>query len=462
VTDPRRRLPSVDTLLEHPDARARIADVGRAPVVTSVRHALDVARAALTDSGPEGTIVEADAILESAWKDLAARRRPSLRRVLNGTGVVLHTNLGRAPLSPDAVAAVQAVALGYSNLEYDLAQGRRGDRFSHCASLLSELTGSEAAMVVNNNAAAVALVINELAAGREVIVSRGELVEIGGSFRLPDIIQRSGGRLREVGTTNRTRAGDVRDAVGARTGMILKVHPSNYTVDGFVSEVALAELVEIGRETGVPVVHDLGSGLLLPGALPGFPEEPAPADSVRAGADVVTWSGDKLLGGPQAGIIHGSSVLIGRLRSNPLSRAVRVDKLGLAALETTLRAYTDAATTAGKIPALERLVESSASVRARAEAALAHLPDEYREAIEVRPMDSLVGGGSYPGWRIESAGWLVHGSPARLDAASRALDLPLIGRTEGDSYLVDFRTLLPGTERLAAEAVQRALEALHG
>jgi L-seryl-tRNA(Ser) seleniumtransferase len=401
----------------------------------------------------DGNAIDEESLLAAAWLELESRARPSLRRVLNGTGVVLHTNLGRAPLSLAAAAAVHEIAVGYSNLEYDLDLGRRGNRFTHCATLLCELTGAEAAMVVNNNAAAVALVINELASGREVIVSRGELVEIGGSFRLPDVVARSGGRLREVGTTNRTRAEDVRAAIGSDTGILLKVHPSNYKQEGFVSEVALDDLVAIGREAGVPVVHDLGSGLLLPSVLPGFPPEPSPADSVRAGADVVTWSGDKLLGGPQAGIIHGSVEVVARLRANPLSRAVRVDKLGLAALEVTLRAYMDPETAAQHVPALAMLVESAASVRSRAETAMQHVRGEARRAVTVRSMASLVGGGSYPGWSIESAGWAVEGSAAWLDEAFRALSPPLIGRSEDGAFLIDFRTILPGTEQEVAVAL---------
>jgi L-seryl-tRNA(Ser) seleniumtransferase len=458
VTDPRRSLPSVDRLLEHPVAAERIRSRGRAPVVDALRRALEAARTTLATQAGEGRGPGVEELLTAAWAELDSRSRPSLRRVLNGTGVVLHTNLGRSPLSATAAAAVLEIAVGYSNLEYDLDRGQRGDRFAHCVSLLCDLTGAEAAMVVNNNAAAVALVINELAAGREVVVSRGELVEIGGSFRLPDVVMRSGGRLREVGTTNRTRAADVRAAIGPDTGILLKVHPSNYKQEGFVSEVGLHELVSIGRETGVPVVHDLGSGLLLPSALPGFPPEPSPADSVREGADVVTWSGDKLLGGPQAGIIHGSAELMARLRANPLSRAVRVDKLGLAALEVTLRAYTDPETAVTHVPVLTMLTEPAAAVRARAEAALEHVAAAVRHAVGVRSLDSLVGGGAYPGWSIDSAGWAVDGSASRLDAALRAHSPPLIGRSEEGAFLVDFRTILPGTESEVAAAVSTILE----
>ena len=343
-TDPRRLLPSVDGLLNEDRVAGWSERWGRSHVKRVVREVLEDQRR-LVDSSDSGA-AETEPILRAVLRRLEAADQPVLRPLLNGTGVVLHTNLGRAPLPQEALAAIDRVASGYSNLEYELTAGTRGSRHSHCAHVLRELTGSEAAIVVNNNAAAVALVVNEFALGRQVVVSRGELVEIGGSFRIPDIVTRSGAELVEVGTTNRTRIQDYRQALGPDTGLILKVHPSNYRITGFVAEVELTELVDLGREFGVPVANDLGSGLLLgqPAELLSRSEsqisdEPLPTEAVAAGADPITWSGDKLLGGPQAGIIHGSARTVERLRANALLRALRVDKLTLAALEATLRLY---------------------------------------------------------------------------------------------------------------------------
>lgn len=454
MTDLRRRIPSVDRLLA--DERA---------VEWSCRYGRDVVRNALRDAigrqrilAVEGTAMpDAGSILEETEARLRERARPGLRRVLNGTGVVLHTNLGRAPLPEEALAALRSIARGYCNLEFDLGGGERGSRHDHCSALLRELTGSEAALVVNNNAAAVALVVNEFAQGREVIVSRGELVEIGGSFRVPELVERAGGRLVEVGTTNRTRITDYRRAIGDRTGLILKVHPSNYRIHGFVEEVALEELAELGHSHGLPVANDLGSGLLLGHLLPLLPAEPAPRDAAAAGADVVTWSGDKLLGGPQAGVIHGTEAAVARLRGNPLLRAFRVDKLTIAALEATLRLHANPEAAADRIPAVAMLREPAASVRARATAALSHCPAVVGQGLEVRPLESLVGGGAYPEVVLESAGWASAGrSAGLLEERCRAADPPLIGRIEGDAFCIDFRTIRPGEERDVASIVTRA------
>jgi L-seryl-tRNA(Ser) seleniumtransferase len=409
----------------------------------------------------EGTEVPDSAeILDATATRLREATEPALRPLLNGTGVVLHTNLGRAPLAPNALEALAPIGGGYSNLELDLETGTRGSRYAHCAELLRDLTGSETALVVNNNAAAVALVVNEFALGREVIVSRGELVEIGGSFRIPDIVERAGGSLRDVGTTNRTRIDDYRGAVGTATGLILKVHPSNYQVRGFVEEVALPDLVELGRDKGVPVANDLGSGLLLPELLPLLPDEPGPRESAAAGADLVTWSGDKLLGGPQAGIIHGSKEAIGRLRANPLLRAFRVDKLTLAALEATLLLYNNPDEASNRIPALAMLRESAEAVGARAAAALALCPETVRGGVTICDLDSVVGGGAFPELSLASCGWAIYGRrPGPLERSCREGDPPLIGRIEGDTFYVDFRTILAGQEPSVARIVSSALAA---
>lgn len=458
--DPRRRLPAVDRLLGRDRTTAWQERYGREPVKRALREVLEEARRGLADGGIEAPPGTAE-LLDRAGVRLERSARPALRPVLNATGVVLHTNLGRAPLPAAALEAAAEVGGGYSNLEFDLRTGRRGSRHDHCVELLTELTGAESALVVNNNAAAVALVVNELARGREVVVARGEMVEIGGSFRIPDVVTRSGGVLRGVGTTNRTRIDDYREAASDETALFLKVHPSNYEVEGFTSTVDLEELVALGRELGVPVAHDLGSGLLRPELMRGFPEEPSPGDSVAAGADVVTWSGDKLLGGPQAGVLVGREEVVGRLRSNPLLRAFRVDKMILGALEATLRLYRDPELAARSVPALRLLLASAEAVEERARRTL----DDAREAglipaaatVEVGRMDAVVGGGSYPRHRVESAGWTVRGvSPERLDAACRAGRPPLVGRIREGAYRLDFRTLLPGQGEAAARVLSGA------
>lgn len=456
--DPRRTLPSVDALLSDPRVQEWTERWGRAPVREALREVLDGRRRELAGADKGSSPVPSrEDLLMRAESLLAVGSRPSLRPVLNGTGVVLHTNLGRAPLAEEAMAAL-AVAGSYSNLELNLETGTRGSRYDHCASLLCGLTGAEAALVVNNNAAAVSLAVNELAPGRDVVVSRGELVEIGGSFRMPDVIIRSGARLVEVGTTNRTRLRDYRRVIGPQTGALLKVHPSNYTVEGFVGSVSLEELVRLGRESQVPVVYDLGSGLLRPELLEGFPAEPEVIQAVASGADLVTWSGDKLLGGPQAGILVGSAATILRLRKNPLLRAFRVDKMTLAALEATLLLYRDPSLAARRIPALRMLTESADSVAARARDALRQLHTVPPVHVEVRRSTALAGGGAYASLKVDSAAWAVTGvDPAAVEARCRRCDPPLLGRVERDVFWVDFRTVLAGQETEVARVLQEVL-----
>ncbi|MDT8435117.1 MAG: L-seryl-tRNA(Sec) selenium transferase, partial [Gemmatimonadota bacterium] len=401
-----------------------------------------------------------DAVLAGARARLERAARPGLRRVLNGTGVVLHTNLGRAPLGPDALERIRATGGGYVNLEYRLDAGTRGDRHDHCRDLLRSLTGSEDALVVNNTAAAVALTVAALAPGREVVVARGELVEIGGSFRLPEIVAAAGGTLREVGTTNRTRIADYRAATGPRTGLYLKVHPSNFRIEGFTQDASLVDLVALGRETGVLVAHDLGSGLLLPAAGGETADAPSPASSRAAGADLTMWSGDKLLGGPQAGILHGSAAAVTRLRAHPLLRALRVGRLTLAALEATLQLYLDPRRARARIPALAALEESVESVRERAEALRRALPEDVRRRAAVADLAALPGAGSLPGREIPSAGLRISGPATRLEAACRAATPPLIGRIRDGAFCVDARTLRGEDAALAAEVLARALRAV--
>jgi L-seryl-tRNA(Ser) seleniumtransferase len=382
--------------------------------------------------------------------------RPSLRPVVNGTGVILHTNLGRAPLAPAASSAAAEIAGGYSTLEYDLAAGARGDRYTHCRDLASQLTGAEASLVVNNNAAAVSLAINTLANGRDVIVSRGELVEIGGGFRLPEVIERSGAFLCAVGTTNRTRLEDYRRAITPSSGLLLKIHPSNYRVEGFVEETSLEDLVDLGRSAGVPVMHDLGSGLMFKEGFPGL-GEPSARASVASGADIVAWSGDKLLGGPQAGILQGRRATLDRLGSNPLLRAFRVDKMTLAALEATLRLYRSPERARRNIPVLRMLTETPEEVEARARAAHGELRPAAASLVSVVAMRAVLGGGTAPGFEIASAGWRLSGHAAALESELRSQDPPVIARIEGGSCLLDFRTVLEGEQGLLTRAVERIL-----
>jgi L-seryl-tRNA(Ser) seleniumtransferase len=411
-----RDLPSVDRLL----ADERLAGEPHELAAAAARTALQRAREEIRAGRDPGPLV--DAVLE----ELAAARQPRLRRVLNATGVLVHTNLGRAPLAEEAIARVVEVAGGYSTLEYDLERGERGSRQEHLAALLGALTGAEAALVVNNNAAAVLLALAALADGREVAVSRGELIEIGDGFRIPDVLARSGARLVEVGTTNRTRAADYERAIGPEMAVLLRVHQSNFRLVGFSELPPLAELAEIARRHGLPLVDDLGSGALAP-----VGDEPTPAESLRAGADLVCFSGDKLLGGPQAGIVVGRSDLVERLRRHPLQRALRADKLTLAALEGTL-ALALAPETRERIPVLRMLREPVKRVRARAERLAGLVGGEVEETV------ARVGGGALPLAELPSAACAVEES---LAEPLRRGEPPVIGIVRDGRTLLDCRTL---------------------
>lgn len=453
--DARRKLPSVDALLRDEETKSWLGRWGRGHVTRALQQALADFRA-LVESGEAapGTRSVLAATLRLLEED-----RPHLRPVVNATGVILHTNLGRAPLAEVAARAAAETSQGYSNLEYDLAEGERGDRYAHCADLVSRLTGSEASLVVNNNAAAVALAINTLSRGRDVIVSRGELVEIGGGFRIPEVIERSGAFLRAVGTTNRTRVGDYRRAITPSAGLLLKIHPSNYRIEGFVEEASLDDLVELGRSASLPVMHDLGSGLLVWDGYPTQLPEPSVQASVAAGADLITWSGDKLLGGPQAGIVHGREVLVAQLRSNPLARTYRVDKMTLSALEATLRLYDTPELAASRIPVLRMMSETEESVAERARAALQQLQPGAARRVSVESMRSVLGGGSTPGFEIASAGWAVSGAGRHAQTLLRGHEPPVVGRVEADRLILDFRTVLDGQERFVARAIDGLFEA---
>jgi L-seryl-tRNA(Ser) seleniumtransferase len=445
----------VDEVLREPRVRALTEPHGRDAVVRQVRLLLDEARRdAETDIGERIAGLPAE-----VERRLAAAAAPSLVRVLNATGVVIHTNLGRAPLPAEAAARVVDIAGGYSNLEFDLGRGERGDREAHTETRLRELLGAEAAVVVNNNAAAVLLAVNTLAEDREVVVSRGELVEIGGSFRIPEVLRKGGARLREVGTTNRTRIADYRGAIGEHTGLILKVHPSNFRIVGFTEAPDLAELVALAREARLPLVEDLGSGLLgeLPEALRA---EPPVAASLAAGVDVVTFSGDKLVGGPQAGLAVGRAPLVQAMRRNALYRALRVDKMTMAALDAVLLAH-QSGRARDQVPVVRMLWRDAAGIRARAQALAAGLRARCpgAEAI-VSPGSSAVGGGAAPTVELETfLLTIAHPTlgPHTVAASLRAGRPPVIARVAEDRLVIDLRTIEPADQPALLDALARAL-----
>jgi L-seryl-tRNA(Ser) seleniumtransferase len=425
-----RDLPSVDELV-------RAEPLARLPhrlAVAAAREALDRAREEIAAGHEPGDLVART--LEIA----AARAAPRLARVVNATGVVLHTNLGRAPLAPAALERVRDVAAGYSNLEFDVGSGSRGSRHDHLSAVLRALTSAEDALVVNNNAAAVLLALSALAEGREVVVSRGELLEIGDGFRIPDVLRRSGARLVEVGTTNRTRGGDYAAAVGAETALILRVHQSNFRVVGFAERPGLRELAQIARRAGVPLVDDLGSGSLVP-----FGDEPLVSESLDGGADLVTFSGDKLLGGPQAGIVCGRAELVARLRRHPLQRALRPDKLTLAALEGTLLLYREPERAVHEVPALRMLREPLDSVRTRAERLASLVGGAVVDTV------ARAGGGALPLHDLPSAGVELE---AELAVPLRAADPPVIAIVRGDRTVLDCRTIADEEVDVVAAAVR--------
>lgn len=448
MTDPRRALPSVAALLERDDVRTLITAHSRNAVTDAIRGALDSARRdGDAPSSPDEWGARIRGHLERA-------RRGALQPVINATGVVLHTNLGRAPLATAAVDAIAAAASGYTNLEYDIDRGARGSRHHHCVSLLRELTGAEEAMVVTNCAGALVLSLNELAAERGAVISRGELIEIGGSFRVPDIMTKSGATLVEVGTTNRTHLDDYRRAVGDSTGAIVKVHRSNFTVAGFIAEASTRELAGLARESGVPLIQDLGSGLMISLESHGLGGEPTVREMVASGASLVLFSGDKLLGGPQAGIIVGSGALIDRLRRNPFARAMRVDKLTIAALQATLELYREPARALADVPVLAMLTMSLATIRERAQRMAKELGTSTGATLV--DVDGSVGGGSFPAATLRSVALSLAGG-AVLEPRLRLGDPPVIARIADGRVLLDLRTVPPARDADVLAALRRAL-----
>jgi L-seryl-tRNA(Ser) seleniumtransferase len=459
MSDPRRSIPPVDRLLEGDAFQPLLERAPRTLVRSILRSIQDDVRAALGDGSLAAAPAD-DWYVDRTRRRLEAALTPSLRPLINATGVVLHTNLGRAPLSASAAAAAYAASLGYTNLEYDLERGARGSRHAHPVALLRELTGAEDGLVVNNNAAALVLALRALALGGEVIVSRGELIEIGGSFRIPEVMEAGGARLVEVGTTNRTHPRDYREAIGPDTRAIVKVHRSNFRVTGFTAEVDVSELSAIAREAGVPLVVDLGSGVLSDPTPLGLPAEPTAREVLRAGADLVTMSGDKALGGPQAGIAVGSARVVERLRADPLARAVRVGKLTLAALEATLAQHRDPEAARASVPALAMLSVPLEELERRA-ADLAGALSTQAADVEVVEGESAVGGGAFPDARLPTR--LVAIAPRALSAGAlearlRAHDPPVVALVRDGRVLLDPRTVPDDALATLAAAVLAALD----
>src|SRR6516162_2418728 len=459
-----RRVPSVDELLLRPRLAALCKEVDRAFALDTLRGVLaEVRRDIIAGLTTEERVVEAAEIERRTVEAVESELRPSLQPVINASGVILHTNLGRAPLSLEVIEEFRRVATEYTNLEYDVAAGARGKRDVHCARLLRRLTGAEAVIVVNNCAAAVLVTLAALARGGEVIVSRGELIEIGDGFRIPEIMEQSGAVLREVGTTNRTRIADYQNAINEKTRVLLRVHPSNFTVSGFTEKPEVAELIALGEQRGLPVVEDLGSGCLVDLSGVGV-MEPTVRESVAAGFSLVLYSGDKLLGGPQAGIIAGRKELVARVRRHPLFRALRVDKLTIAALQVTLRAYLRADWNGIPSQRMIRtaLEEISARTKRFVEALSARVPRAEAD-FEIADGTSLVGGGSTPAQSLPTRVLRIRSqrySAAQLEARLRAgrAGTPVIARIEEDRVTMDLRTVFPGQEGALADSLLAALE----
>jgi L-seryl-tRNA(Ser) seleniumtransferase len=454
-----RKIPAVDELLQTEGLQQALAYHPRKLVVESTRQIVDERRQRIL-ANPEGAAqvdLRPSHLAELILERLTTLSRHTLRPLVNASGIVIHTNLGRSLLPEEAVERLLLLARCYNNLEYDLDAGKRGSRYLHAEAILCEITGAEAALVVNNNAGAVLLVLNTLAQGKEVIVSRGQLVEIGGSFRIPDVMSGSGAILREVGCTNRTHLRDYESAITDATALLMKVHSSNYRIVGFTAEVALEELVALGKRYGFPVVEDLGSGSFVDLTRFGLQREPTAQEAIQAGADVVTFSGDKLLGGPQAGIILGRKDLVERCKKNPLTRALRVDKLTLAALEATLRLYRDEALAFARIPTLRMIATPPEILQARAHQLAFQIQEVDGDAqlhIEVQPGFSQVGGGSLPAQNLPTWTVAIHSlqnSTQHIEQRLRSATTPIIGRIESDRYLLDVRTLQEGDSALIVE-----------
>lgn len=457
-------IPSVDELLNHESIKKLLDIYPRTVIVDSIRRYLQEYRnRILHEANIDKLALDENSIIDGICLYVKKKASNKLKNVINGTGVVLHTNLGRACISPSVIDSLIMISTRYSNLEMDLDKGIRGSRYDHVEDIICQLTNAEAAMVVNNNAAAVMLVLNTIANCGEVIVSRGQLVEIGGSFRIPDVMAQSGAKLVEVGTTNKTHLWDYEKAINENTKALMKVHTSNYKIFGFTEEVASDELVSLGREKGIPVIEDLGSGMLIDLSMYGLPYEPTVQDAVASGMDVVTFSGDKMLGGPQAGIIVGKRKYIEEMKRNPLTRAFRIDKMTLAALEGTLRLYLDKERALKEIPVLRMLTEDNKDIRRRADVLYKKLMSSLSDCCHISMEDdfSEVGGGSMP----------MHGMPTtvislysdkftvnQIEKQLRSNEIPIITRINKDKVLIDVRTVWEDEFDIIEEALVRILK----
>ncbi|HBA54012.1 L-seryl-tRNA(Sec) selenium transferase [Syntrophorhabdus aromaticivorans] len=456
-----RKIPKVDGILEHQEWKKLVADYPEDPAKDALRAVIEDTRLAIK-TGETTSVPSTSEIIRAAKKMLVEWTNPRLKRVINGTGVIIHTNLGRSLLADEAIGAIINAASRYTNLEYDLEKGTRGSRYDHCTAVLKRLTGAESALVVNNNAGAVFLVLNTLAEGKETIVSRGELVEIGGSFRIPDVMKKSGTVLREVGTTNRTYKEDYESAINQETGLLMKAHTSNYRIKGFTRDVRVEELVSLGRQYGVPAYFDAGSGLLFPLQAMTANDEPLVPAELAKGLDIISFSGDKLLGAPQAGIILGRESFIDMMKKNPLTRALRPDKFTIAGLESTLLLYLDRERSKKVIPTLRMIHEDIGVLRRRAQwivkQARTRCPGLSADVVR---LDSEVGGGTLPDVAIPSFG--VGLKPAGMTAQSlevrlRGLEVPVVGRIEKDVFLLDMRTIGKDELGLLVEGIESALQ----
>ncbi|MFB0505917.1 MAG: L-seryl-tRNA(Sec) selenium transferase [Thermodesulfobacteriota bacterium] len=459
-------IPNVDRILAEPEMVQLEKRFPRGIILEAVRRGLDYLRQKImTAQNPadlDESIFSFENLLPDFMAEIENQTNPKLKRVINATGVVIHTNLGRSLLHEGAIEHITQVSRYYSNLEFDLIQGKRGSRYSHVEEILCRLTGAEAALVVNNNAAAVLLVLNTLAEGKEVIVSRGQLVEIGGAFRIPDVMKRSGAILREIGTTNRTHLSDYEGAMGEQSALILKVHTSNFRIVGFTSEVELKELVELAHSQHLPIMEDLGSGCLIDLSKYGMDREPTVQEAIKEGADIVTFSGDKLMGGPQAGIILGRGEYIQRIKANPLNRAVRIDKLTLAGLESTLLIYLDEARAVREIPTLRMLTYSHDELRKRAQRLSRKIRTTIPSGVKigVRGDVSQVGGGAYPVQLLPT--YVVtlkpdHGSVHQLEKRLRKGNPPIIARVSKEEVLLDVRTIGNEEENFIVDGIEKSI-----
>ncbi len=457
MDNPFRNLPSVNDLLETPALKTVVERVSHNVVVDNVRTFLDDFRTKLKTKSGEFSVPSAAEMANSIATWISSEDKPPLQPVINGTGVILHTGLGRAPLAEDAINAIADVSRGYASVEVSLESGKRSHRIDAVKKLLCELTGAEAAAVANNNAAATLLTLAAMATGQEVIVSRGELIEIGGSYRLPDVMSASGAVLKEVGTTNKTRVSDYENAIHEETGALMKVHTSNYVVCGFTEAASIDELVALGKKTDVPVIDDVGSGALIDFSKYGLTDEPTIQRSIKAGADVILFSGDKLIGGPQCGIVVGKEKYIEKITKHPMMRAMRVDKMTLAGLAATLRLYRNIDEAEEKVPLLAMLSTTMDSLRSRAERMLPRLQAlAYFQSVEIVEAQSMLGGGSIPTQSVPTICLQVKPqsiSVQQLSDQIRKSESPIFGRIQNDAYYLDLRTILPSQDLRVIEAI---------